>query len=520
MTQPWLIRMHHRMRTASFAMMFVATALHVHGQEFGLPGWLLLGALFLAYPQFLYWRTCRAANPVGMEMRNLLTDSVLLGAYVAAIGFSPWLAFSAVLGTLSNNAANKGWRGIRQTAVALLGGAVLWIAVGGFHFSPHTEWPATIACIVGLIWYLLTMNGLGHSRNLQLRQTREALRQHEQELLTTNLSLRRSLEEIDQLQVQLREQASRDPLTKLYNRGYLDSTLVREMARCRREGEALSIAMIDVDHFKDYNDRYGHPAGDECLKRVAHALQASARRASDLVARYGGEEFSLVLPDTDAAAARQLAETVRQAIEGLDIPHEQSLAGRVTISIGVATLAIGQEKGVDGLLRAADEALYRAKRGGRNQVQVAAPSLPAGPAGDSSLANFVQLVWHEAHGCPNELIDAQHRALFRHANKLLSAILTGRRADELNAMLDALIQDVVCHFQDEEKIIVAAGLSGAAEHVAKHRDLLARATVMREEFSAGMVGIGELFQFIAHELIARHMLAADKELFAEASLPG
>lgn len=519
MTQPWLIRMHHRMRSVSFAMIFVATGLHVAGTDFGFAGWALLVALLLIYPQFQYCCVCRAADPVRAEMRSLLVDSVLLGVYIAALGFSQWLAFTAILGTLSNSAANKGWMGILRSFLALLGGAALWIALGGFRFSPATEWSATIVCMVGLTVYLLTMSNFSFLRNRRLRQTREALRQRKQELLSANIDLRRSLEEIDQLQVLLREQATHDPLTKLYNRGYLDSALEREMARCRREGVPLSVAMIDVDHFKNYNDRYGHPAGDACLRKVAATLQGSARRPGDLVARYGGEEFSLVLPNTDSTAARQMVEAVRQAIEALSIPHEQSPAGRVTISIGVATMARGSENDVEGLLRAADQALYRAKRAGRNQVRVApgAPA-PANP-GEPSLASFAALTWKEGHECDNEPIDAQHHALFRHANELLGTILAERPAHEVATMLDTLIQEVSRHFRDEEAILLASGVAGAVDHVAMHRQLMDRVGVLREGLPSGTVSIGELFRFVAHELIVHHMLGADKALFRPLDLP-
>lgn len=511
--RPWLIRMHHRMRSLAFAMIFLATGLHVYAQDFGLVGWGLLGLLFLVYPHLQFWRACRADDPVRVEMQSLLIDSLLLGIYIAALAFPLWLAFSAALGTLSNAAANKDWKGVRQTILALSGGALLGGVTFGFRYLPDTEWPVTLFCIAGLTWYLLSMNNIGFSRNIQLRQTREELRLREQDLVATNLSLQRSLTEIDALQVQLREQASRDPLTRLYNRGYLDIMLDRELARCKREGEPLSVAMIDVDHFKDYNDHYGHQAGDECLKSVAHVLQENARRASDLVARYGGEEFLLILPNTDADAAQQLAETVRRGIESLAMPHPQSPPGRLTISLGVATMTSLSDKTVEGLLRAADEALYRAKGNGRNQVQLASEVLPPAEVGENDLAKYVQLVWHEAHACGNGVIDDQHRALFRHANNLLGSILSARPADELAAMLDALIGDVTQHFQDEEKIITAADLPGLAEHVAEHRELVARVEAMREEFRLGTLQMGELFQFVAVDLIARHMLAADKEFF-------
>jgi diguanylate cyclase (GGDEF)-like protein/hemerythrin-like metal-binding protein len=515
MTQPWLIRMHHWMRSASFAMLFVATGLHVAGTDFSLAGWVLLAVLFLIYPQLQYRWVRRLDDPVRAEMHSLTVDSLLLGIFVAAVGFSQWLAFTAILGTLSNSAANKGREGILQAVLAVLGGAGLWIAIMGFSFSPHTEWSATILCMVGLAAYLLAMSNFSFLRNSRLRQTRETLELRKQELLSANLDLRQSLEEIDQLQVKLREQATHDPLTKLFNRGYLDSTLEREMARCRRDGVPLSVAMIDVDHFKSYNDCYGHPAGDTCLKRVADALQGSARRATDLVARYGGEEFSLVLPNTDSGAAQQMAEAARQAVEALAIPHEQSSAGRVTISIGVTTMANGPENSVEALMRLADQALYQAKHDGRNQVRVAQDAPPAAGGAGINLENPVQLVWKEAHACASGLIDDQHRALFSHANNLLGLILAGRPANEVSEMLDALIQEVSGHFQDEEAIILASGLAGAAEHVAAHQQLVNRAIAMREGLQSGTVDIGALFQFVAHELIVQHMLGADKELLRQ-----
>jgi diguanylate cyclase (GGDEF)-like protein/hemerythrin-like metal-binding protein len=436
----------------------------------------------------------------------------VLGAYIAAVGFSHWLSFAALLGIMSNNTVNKGWNGAWHTVIALFGGALLWILFDGFRFAPETNWPATTVCIVSLGWYVLAMNVMAFSRNRKLKKTREDLKHREQDLVTANQVLQQSFDEIDLLQVQLREQATRDALTGLHNRRYLDSTLEREQARCKREGAALSLVMIDVDHFKKFNDHYGHQAGDECLKNVARALQGSARRASDLVARYGGEEFSLVLPNTDAAAAQQLAEAVRLAIEELDMPHELSAPGRVTISVGVATMAGGSGRNVASLLRAADEALYRAKGAGRNQVMLAAEELPAPRASTSTLANFVQVVWEEAHECKHELIDTQHRRLFDDANKLLAAILAGRPPEALLAVVDTLIRDVVEHFADEEKILVTAGVPGTEAHVTKHQELVARLLDLRNRFSSGERGIGDIFQFVADELITGHVLGDDKYL--------
>jgi diguanylate cyclase (GGDEF)-like protein len=160
-----------------------------------------------------------------------------------------------------------------------------------------------------------------------------------------------------------------DPLTGIANRRAFDSRLALHFADAVRRKEALSIALCDVDHFKAYNDRYGHPAGDECLKRLAAVLARNCKRATDLAARYGGEEFALVLPDTASEGALKLLEQARSELAGLAIVHEGSLTSRVvTFSAGVATYAAPRDRDAHGLLARADEALYRAKQLGRNRL--------------------------------------------------------------------------------------------------------------------------------------------------------
>ena len=163
-----------------------------------------------------------------------------------------------------------------------------------------------------------------------------------------------------------------DGLTGLANRRHFDEVLASEWGRAGRTRLPLAVLMIDVDHFKKFNDCYGHQAGDECLRRIASLMQAGTRRISDLAARYGGEEFSIVLANTDGRVALQLGEAIRHALEQLAIPHAQSSTGKVTISIGVAIHEAGNPGDVTDLLRAADAALYRAKDAGRNTVQLAA----------------------------------------------------------------------------------------------------------------------------------------------------
>lgn len=169
-----------------------------------------------------------------------------------------------------------------------------------------------------------------------------------------------------------------DGLTGIANRRQFDEALLREWRRCLREREPLSLLMVDVDYFKQYNDGYGHQAGDECLKTVAATLRGKLRRPADIVARYGGEEFAAVLPDTAQEGAVRVAESMSSAIQQLGIPHEGSVFGSLTVSVGVATLVPLQVEGLPRLLGAADWALYEAKREGRNCVRVADPALLTG----------------------------------------------------------------------------------------------------------------------------------------------
>lgn len=202
--------------------------------------------------------------------------------------------------------------------------------------------------------------------------------------------LGRAHERMQQRADELERRSALDGLTGVANRRHFDLMLGREWRRALRSGLPLSLLMIDVDFFKHYNDRYGHLAGDRCLKEVAAALAGGTRRASDMVARYGGEEFAVLLPDTPAEDALRLAEAMRAAVQQLAVGHEGSAVSQVvTVSVGVATVRPGPvmatrrfaQVNADSstqslpqftqLVDAADHALYRAKDGGRNRVEVA-----------------------------------------------------------------------------------------------------------------------------------------------------
>ena len=167
---------------------------------------------------------------------------------------------------------------------------------------------------------------------------------------------------------QLETLASQDGLTGIANRRTFDFLFARHFAQAARQHTPLSVALCDVDHFKAFNDRYGHPAGDTCLREVASALARSCKRGADFAARYGGEEFAVLLPDTPAEGAIHVIDTARQSVAALAIAHDRSPTAKVvTFSAGIAAYAEGRDNDPSLLIARVDEALYRAKELGRNR---------------------------------------------------------------------------------------------------------------------------------------------------------
>ncbi len=175
--------------------------------------------------------------------------------------------------------------------------------------------------------------------------------------------------QLERLNVELESLSQRDGLTELFNRRYFEEVAEREWQVCVRAHQPISVLMMDVDHFKPYNDFYGHQAGDSCLKLVASTLDRSLQRPADLLARYGGEEFIALLPGTDEIGAMTVAENLRKAVAALAIEHAHSGAStHVTVSIGVATTLHITGLNLKKLVSLADKALYRAKEEGRNRA--------------------------------------------------------------------------------------------------------------------------------------------------------
>lgn len=235
------------------------------------------------------------------------------------------------------------------------------IAAAGLeiHRSPHwyqTWWFTLLAsaAILALPWLI---------HRIALRRTHLRQQHLEQLVAKRTAELQSALTKVERI-------SRIDGLTGVANRRYFEELLDRDWQRAIRDGSPISVAMIDIDRFKQYNDAVGHQAGDECLRRVAAALQSGLTRATDLVARYGGEEFVMLLPGADPEASGMIAERIRTRILALGIEHPDSdVSAQVSVSIGCATAHPMPGDAAENLVQSADEALYCAKRAGRNRVE-------------------------------------------------------------------------------------------------------------------------------------------------------
>jgi diguanylate cyclase (GGDEF)-like protein len=208
-------------------------------------------------------------------------------------------------------------------------------------------------------------------------------------------------------QAELQRLTRVDPLTGIANRRAFDVAIETEWRRAMRNRTSLSLLLVDVDSFKSFNDVYGHPAGDDCLRAIAEVLVKTARRAGETVARCGGEEFTVLLPGVDRTDASALAQRLCQTVRDLNIPHAaSSVAGHVTISAGVATAFPARDPdpwapGPDGLVERADRALYAAKAAGRDQVAEDEPGAADGQRTDGDYTSQLSLTpWSRWRGKP------------------------------------------------------------------------------------------------------------------------
>lgn len=303
----------------------------------------------------------------------------------------------------------------------------------------------------------------------------------------------------------IRLMAMKDRLTGIWNRIRLEEAAQLEIAMLERYGHPVALIMADLDHFKDINDQFGHAAGDQILKEFCSVTQDCIRN-TDLLGRWGGEEFLILLPNSGYASAAQLAERIRSAVE----QHEFTNGLRITASFGFAVCQ-STDSWASWLDRV-DKALYRAKTAGRNRVET--ECLQQEP-GQTALpdTHLVQLVWRKAYESGNAQVDAQHRALFEHANTLLKAILDNREKLEITQLIAVLLSEIDQHFRAEETLFLQAAYADSEHHRVLHAHLVQRATQLALRFERDQLDVGELFHFLAYEVVAQHMLIEDRKFF-------
>lgn len=265
--------------------------------------------------------------------------------------------------------------------------------IGGFLVL--SEHPTNIVMGFFIFLFLITIIAISYQLNksmtssLRLQIEKDellaVLETEKQQVIDANKNLEKDIQEKIQIEAKLlyekknaedlsnklRTLSTQDGLTGINNRRRFDEALYDEWFRARRLSTPLSLIICDIDKFKEYNDTYGHLAGDKCLTRIAHLIEDSARRAGDMAARFGGEEFVIILPDTESSNAQDIAEQLRSAILDLEIPHEtSSVANIVTVSFGVFTTLPEKDLPPETMIEFADKALYQAKRQGRNMVVI------------------------------------------------------------------------------------------------------------------------------------------------------
>jgi len=313
------------------------------------------------------------------------------------------------------------------------------------------------------------------------------------------------------LESELSRMAREDELTKVYNRRHFLELSNREVLRGNRFKESQAVLMIDIDHFKRINDTYGHETGDIVLRAMAEECSHSLRSV-DVFGRLGGEEFAALLLNTDSQIARMLAERIRQRIEDFAVETPQGPV-KFTISIGLATFTEANLP-LEVLLKKADEALYEAKKTGRNKVVTHAVTMDPGPLSeDVTRTSLVRLEWEKGYESGCDTIDRQHRTLFLLANDLLGAIISGAPDEEVDCAAQELMNDMLVHFRTEDGIFRKAGYPGADAHSRIHACIIRNLSSALTRFKEKQASVADLFNVLAIDVIKKHFLEEDRKFF-------
>ena len=334
----------------------------------------------------------------------------------------------------------------------------------------------------------------------QLNQAIETQNQTIQRLQDSERASKALAEELQNKNQILLNHATKDGLTGVYNRFYLDHKVIEETNRCQRYRHPLSIALFDLDCFKEINDTHGHQIGDDILIRIVHIIQQYIR-IYDTFARWGGDEFILLMPQTSLSEATVVAEKIRREVECA----QYGIPGKtITASIGVVELLQGEQ--ADSWFRRVDYALFRSKGEGKNRVT---------PMDWETSLPFVQirLEWKSNWECGNQTIDQQHQQLVIIGNHLLSTALADAQSKNAADALDALVHHIRQHFADEERILRELGYPGTEEHARIHHALLKQTDALLSQHQQGELRPSAIFTFLLDEVVMGHLLREDVRFF-------
>ena len=303
-----------------------------------------------------------------------------------------------------------------------------------------------------------------------------------------------------QREEQLRQAAIKDKLTGLYNRHYFEAVINEHMQRSDRYDEPLSLVLLDLDHFKQVNDTWGHPVGDELLKLIARTVSKVIREA-DIPFRLGGEEFAVLMPRTSLAGALRAAEKIRAAVKNNPL---------ATVGIRTASLGAAERMRAESFrhwYRRLDEALYKAKQTGRNRV-VASDGKERLPITAINMKERLELQ------SGNNEIDQQHQELFEMGHRLISLLLDGANQEEIMKQLERLLSHTADHFAHEEKILKEVAYPDLEHHTEIHQELVAKALRWKESYEKGDIKASAFFSFLVDDVILNHMVSEDANFFS------
>ncbi|MBI4774421.1 MAG: diguanylate cyclase [Deltaproteobacteria bacterium] len=322
-------------RIVGLGLGFLCVATVFYQKAMPVPFWAGLVANGFLWPHIAYIWAKHSRNPYKAEIRNLMIDSFLGGLWVPLMSFNVLPSVLILIMMSMDNISVGGIRLFIKGMFAHITAGVLAVLIFGFDLKPESTMLNVLSCLPMLTVFPLHIGMISHRLSLELSRQK------------------RQLESLSQT----------DGMSDLYNRRYWEELVGIEFHRCKRSKGSSSLILIDIDHFKDINDRYGHATGDEVIRDIAKLLRAGLRQ-TDIVGRFGGDEFGIVLPDTDAGGACTVAEKLRKKIQASILQNKRD--GQCTASFGIAEVEGNIKKHGDWIERA-DRALYRAKQEGRNR---------------------------------------------------------------------------------------------------------------------------------------------------------